>query len=196
MMSLCIHLKHSLSYLHEQEQIRPGSAPHTFDSPGDEEEPALVVFAEVPGVQPAVVVQGLLRPLGHVEVPHEDVAAPEADLAVALLVRVVQLRLAARDLFAAACGATTDIYESPTFFESDVKSQKKGCVPGELEGLGGGDGVRPAALAHAVQLVHGDVQAEEELQGVFGDGGGARVAPAAAVQAQGLAHLFEHQLFG
>lgn len=56
--------------------------------------------------------------------------------------------------------------------------------------------MRSGALAHAVQLVQRDIQAEEELQGVFGDGSGARVAPAAAVQAQGLTHLFEHKLFG
>lgn len=56
--------------------------------------------------------------------------------------------------------------------------------------------MRAAALAHAVQLVQWNVQAEEELQGVFGDGGGARVAPAAAVQPQGLAHFFKHKLFG
>lgn len=52
--------------------------------------------------------------------------------------------------------------------------------------------MRARALAHAVQLVQGDVQAEEELQGVFGDGRGTRVALGAAVQSQSLAHLFEH----
>lgn len=56
--------------------------------------------------------------------------------------------------------------------------------------------MRPGALAHAVQLVQRDVQAEEELQGVFGDGSGACVALGAAVQPQSLAHLFEHELFG
>lgn len=69
-------------------------------------------------------------------------------------------------------------------------------VPGEFEGLGLGDGVRSGALAHAVQLVQRNVEAEEELQGVFGDGSGARVALFAAVQAQSLAHFFEHELFG
>lgn len=56
--------------------------------------------------------------------------------------------------------------------------------------------MRSSALAHAVQLVHRDIQAEEELQGVFSDGRGACVALSAAVQPQGLAHLFEHNLFG
>lgn len=69
-------------------------------------------------------------------------------------------------------------------------------VPGELEGFRAGDGVRSAALAHAVQLVQRNIKAEEELQGVFGDGSGACVALAAAVQAQGLTHLLEHKLFG
>lgn len=53
-----------------------------------------------------------------------------------------------------------------------------------------------AALAHAVELVERDVQTEEELQRVLGDGGGARVALGAALQPQGLAHLLKHQLFG
>ena len=52
------------------------------------------------------------------------------------------------------------------------------------------------ALAHAVQLVEWHVQAEEELQCVLGDGRRARVATQAAVQAQRLAHLLEHQLLG
>lgn len=56
--------------------------------------------------------------------------------------------------------------------------------------------MRSAALAHAVELVEWDVQAEEEFQGVFGDGSGARVALGAAFQPQGLAHLLEHELFG
>lgn len=69
-------------------------------------------------------------------------------------------------------------------------------VPGEFVGLGQRDGVRASALAHAVQLVQGDVQTEEELQGVFGDGRGPSVALGAAVEPQSLAHLFEHKLFG
>lgn len=56
--------------------------------------------------------------------------------------------------------------------------------------------MRSSALAHAVQLVHRNIQAEEELQGVFGDGSGACVALSAAVQPQGLAHLLEHNRFG
>lgn len=69
-------------------------------------------------------------------------------------------------------------------------------VPGEPEGIVAGDGVRAAALAHAVQFAQRNVEAEEELQGVFGDGRGACVTLGAAVQAQGLTHLFEHKLFG
>lgn len=69
-------------------------------------------------------------------------------------------------------------------------------VPGELHGLRKGNGVRSGALAHAVQLVQRNIQAEEELQGVFGDGSGACVALGAAVQAQSFTHLFKHKLFG
>lgn len=56
--------------------------------------------------------------------------------------------------------------------------------------------MRSGALAHAVQFVQRNIQAEEELQRVFGDGSGTGVALSAAVQAQSLAHLFEHELFG
>lgn len=55
-------------------------------------------------MQPALRIESLLRLVGHVEVTHEDVAAPEADLSVSLLVRVVQLRLAPRDLFTTTAG--------------------------------------------------------------------------------------------
>lgn len=74
----------------------------TFDSPSDEEEPVFVVLAQVARVQPALSIQGLLRLIGHVEIAHKDVAAPEADLAVALCIRIVQLRFAPGNLFAAA----------------------------------------------------------------------------------------------
>lgn len=56
--------------------------------------------------------------------------------------------------------------------------------------------MRSGALTHAVQLVQRNVQAEEELQGVFGDGSSAGVALSAAIQAQSFTHLFEHQLLG
>lgn len=55
-------------------------------------------------MQPALCIESLLCLVGHVEVTHEDVTAPEADLTVSLLVRVVQLRLAARDLFTTTAG--------------------------------------------------------------------------------------------
>lgn len=52
------------------------------------------------------------------------------------------------------------------------------------------------ALTHAVKLVERNVEAEEELQGVFGDRGGACVASGAAVQAESLAYFLKHELFG
>lgn len=77
-----------------------------------------------------------------------------------------------------------------------MKRANSARIPGKSEGLGQRDGVRASALAHAVQLVQRDVQTEEELQGVFGDGCGPCVALGAAIQSQSLAHLFEHKLFG
>lgn len=73
---------------------------------------------------------------------------------------------------------------------------KTEILPGKSEGLWFGDGVGSGALAHAVELVEGNIQAEEELQRVFGDRGGACVAFVAAVQAQGLAYFLKHKLFG
>ena len=55
-------------------------------------------------MQPALCVERLLRLVGHVEVTHEDVTAPEADLSVALLVWVVQLCLAPGELFTTTAG--------------------------------------------------------------------------------------------
>lgn len=73
----------------------------TFNSSGDVEESVVVMFAQVPGVQPTLCIESLLRLVGHVEVTHEDVTAPEADLPDPLAVLVVQLRLAPWDLFTA-----------------------------------------------------------------------------------------------
>lgn len=74
----------------------------TFDSPSDEEESLLVVFAQVTRVQPALFIQSIFRLVGHVKVPHEDVATPEADFTISLLVWVVQLCFAPWDLFTTA----------------------------------------------------------------------------------------------
>lgn len=62
------------------------------------------MFAQVTGVQPALGVESALCLVGHVEVTHEDMTAPEADLTVSILVRVVQLRLAPWNLFTTATG--------------------------------------------------------------------------------------------
>lgn len=74
----------------------------TFNSSRDEEESVLVVFAQVTRVQPALCIRSLLRLVGQVEVTHEDVATPEADLTVSLLVGVVQLCLAPWELLTTA----------------------------------------------------------------------------------------------
>lgn len=57
------------------------------------------MLSQVTRVQPAFCIQGLLRLLRRIQVAHEDVAAPEADLAISLLVRFVQLRFAPWDFF-------------------------------------------------------------------------------------------------
>lgn len=96
----------------------------TFDAACDVEEVVLVVFAQVSGMQPAVRVQRLLRLVGHVQVAHEDVAAPEADLAVFVRVGVKDLRLAAGDHLPAADEEKrpqvhTDVYnDAPVYTES------------------------------------------------------------------------------
>lgn len=75
---------------------------NTFNSPCNVEESVLVAFAQVTRVQPALCIQRLLCLVWRIEVTHEDVATPEADLAISFLVGVVQLCCAARDLLTAA----------------------------------------------------------------------------------------------
>lgn len=87
-------------------EIRLGNRRITFDTTGDEEKP-VVVFAQVARVQPAVFVDGFLRLVEHVEVTHEDMAAPEADLTVSLLVGAVQLCFTSWDLFTTTIGQKT-----------------------------------------------------------------------------------------
>lgn len=187
--------RHTLKSLRKVEGQIEEEGKETFNPSSDEEEPVLVLFAQVTRAQPAVRVQSLLGLLGHVEVTHEHMAAPEADFTHSILVRVVHLRLTPGKVHAAALGDKTQFKVTRLWPSCGVLSGS-GKEPGELEGLRLGDGVRAAALTHAVQLIKRNVQTEEELQGVFGDRSGARVALAAAVQPQGLPHFFKHQLFG
>lgn len=69
-------------------------------------------------------------------------------------------------------------------------------LPGQPERLRYGHGVRARALAHAVQLKHGDVQTQKEFQRLPGDGRSPRVALGAPVQPNGLSHLPVHQVPG
>lgn len=59
--------------------------------------------------------------------------------------------------------------------------------------LSPGEGVRSRALAHAVQLEDGNVQAHEILQRVFGDGSCTREAGPAAVETQSFPNVLIHQ---
>lgn len=56
-----------------------------------------------------------------------------------------------------------------------------------------GDGVRSSALAHAVQLKDGDVEAHEVLQCVFGDGSCTCVTGPTAVKTQSFSYILENQ---
>lgn len=70
----------------------------TFNSPRDEEEALLIMFAQVTRVQPAIFIQSLLRLVGHIKVTHEYMATPKADFTVSFLIGVVQLCFAPWDL--------------------------------------------------------------------------------------------------
>ena len=73
----------------------PFESPLTLDPSCDVQELVLVVLPQVSGVQPAALVQGLCGFVGHVQVAHEDVPTPEADLSVPVGIWVLQLGLAA-----------------------------------------------------------------------------------------------------
>lgn len=60
------------------------------------------MFAQVTRVQPTLAIECLLCLVRHVEVTHEDVTAPEADLTISFLVWVVQLCLAPQNLLTTA----------------------------------------------------------------------------------------------
>lgn len=70
-----------------------------------------------------------------------------------------------------------------------------GCraVPQNSVGARGGDGVWSRALAQPVQFTDGDVQAEEELQDLLGEGRGPADEGVAVLQAQRGPDLREHQ---
>lgn len=80
----------------------------TFDSSCDVQEVAVVVLPQVSRVQPTVLVDGLGGFVRHVQVAHEDVAAPEANLPATVRVGLVQLRLATGHHLAAAAETQID----------------------------------------------------------------------------------------
>lgn len=67
----------------------------TFNASGDKQEVILVVFSEVTRVQPAICIQSLFGFIGHIQVAHEHMTAPETNLSIAIGIRVKDLRLAA-----------------------------------------------------------------------------------------------------
>lgn len=68
--------------------------------------------------------------------------------------------------------------------------------PRDAELLVAGDCVRARALAHAVELQDGNVEAHEEVKRVFGDGRSTGETDFAAVQAKRGAHLLKNQIVG
>ena len=65
-------------------------SPSTFDAAGDKEEALVVHAAQVPRVEPALLVNGLHGRVLLLQVAHEDMPAPEADFPHAILARLVQ----------------------------------------------------------------------------------------------------------
>lgn len=74
----------------------------TFEAPSDVEEAIRIQTAHVTRVEPAFRVDGLTRFVLHVQIAHEDGAAPEADLTDAVGILIHQLHPAARDQLARA----------------------------------------------------------------------------------------------
>lgn len=67
----------------------------TFEAPGDVEEAIVIQTAHVTCVQPAFGINGLACFVLHVQITHEDGAAPQADLTDAVGILIHQLHPAA-----------------------------------------------------------------------------------------------------
>jgi hypothetical protein len=67
----------------------------TFEAPGDVEEAVSIQAAHVTCVQPAFRINGLTGFVLHVQITHEDGAAPQADLTDAICILIHQLHPAA-----------------------------------------------------------------------------------------------------
>lgn len=81
-----------------------GAGPSTFDAAGDVEEALVVHKAQVPAVQPAFLIEDLRGLFLFLQVAHEDVPAPHADLPDAVTGLLVQHVFTATCDFAAAAG--------------------------------------------------------------------------------------------
>ena len=79
-------------------------SPSTFDAAGDKEEALVVQVAQVPRVEPALLVNGLHSRVFLLQVAHEDMPAPEADFPHAILAWLVQHVLAPCHNFARTAG--------------------------------------------------------------------------------------------
>mmetsp|Transcript_93714 Transcript_93714/g.244541 ORF Transcript_93714/g.244541 Transcript_93714/m.244541 type:complete len:365 (-) Transcript_93714:1275-2369(-) len=164
----------------------------------DLDHPLLGDHTLVPRVQPTIVVDCLrrllldLRYVGRAQVrrgqvAHHDVAAAEAQLALVLLVDVGE-RAGALHLGLRVEVLFIDL-EGP---DLDARHLRAAGAP--LVHLVRGHGAGAGALRHAVDLVDGEAQRAEVLEGVDADGRRTREAELALVQPQTCLHLGQNRI--
>ena len=124
---------------------------------------------DVPGVQPALLVDGFPRLLRAKQIAHHDVSPRHQHLAVAVRVRLA------------------DLGQHPVQTGPD---RAQPVLPRPVPGL------RPRRLRHPVALVQRDVQGQEVLERLAGHGRGPHAQNAHPVKAQVLLDLAEDQLLG
>mmetsp|Transcript_33690 Transcript_33690/g.65075 ORF Transcript_33690/g.65075 Transcript_33690/m.65075 type:complete len:476 (-) Transcript_33690:716-2143(-) len=156
-------------------------------SAGDLDHALRVDAALVTRVEPPLLIDGghvlLLRPLGPAvpfrvrigQVPHHDVAPPEAQLPLLLLGGVEQVRGPLR----LGVGSVRALSQN---LELDAGHRVAARPP--LVSLFGGDGRRRRALGHAVHLLDVDPKASEVLESVHLDRGRAGHAELELLQTQ------------
>mmetsp|Transcript_38725 Transcript_38725/g.98274 ORF Transcript_38725/g.98274 Transcript_38725/m.98274 type:complete len:367 (-) Transcript_38725:1301-2401(-) len=129
----------------------------------------------------------LLAEVGASQVAHHDVAAAEAQLALVLLVDVGE-RAGALHLGLRVEVLFIDL-EGP---DLDARHLRAAGAP--LVHLVRGHGAGAGALRHAVDLVDGEAQRAEVLEGVDADGRRTREAELALVQPQTCLHLGQNRI--
>eukprot|EP00754_Rhynchopus_humris_P000978 Rhum_TRINITY_DN10610_c0_g1::Rhum_TRINITY_DN10610_c0_g1_i1::g.39330::m.39330 len=152
--------------------------------------------ALVAGVQPAEAVDSvvvLAFELGHVllaqvrvdHVAHHHTAPAEAQLALVLLGRLVELRRGARRCLRVDPGRLL-LHDGHLGAAERIATRSR-----DVRGVGGHRG-STRALRHAVAVVDGEAKLAEEVKGAHLDGCSARHREDAVVQAQVVLHLLVH----